>query len=176
MKPIEQTQAGGGTRVHRAIPSAPRRRRRQGGFTLIEVLVSLVVISVGILGVTAMQTASLSSGVLTRTLDSCSALASDALDRIYTNHSSWADYVGGAMGGVFRVSPAEGNNPPGGAALNDYNDLYQSMVDMQLSDAALEVTFDTDVPLTGLNTVTATLYWDHRGDNKQCVVQSVMPR
>ncbi len=175
MKPSEPTGAIRGRSLLGA-QRPSRRRHRRRGFTLIEVLVSLVIVAVGILGVTALQTASISTGVLTRTVDSCSALASDAIDRIYANSERWADYTGGGVGGVFRVSPTEGNNPPAGAALNDYNDLFQSMVDMKLSEAALEVTIAPDIPLTGLNTVTATLYWDHRGDSKQCVVQSVMPR
>lgn len=171
MQPSETMRTRGGT-----VSLLPPRRRpgrpRQAGFTLIEVMVSLVIVAVGILGVTAMQTASISSSVLTRTLDSCTSLTSDALDRIYANKNSWQEYAAG-----FRISPAEGSSPPSGAsAANDYNDLYQTMLDMELEKAALEVTFTTDTPMAGLNTVTATLYWDHRGDNKQCVIESVMPR
>lgn len=171
MKPSEPKRTANPSGV--AIRLRPRHQR-QGGFTLIEVLVSVVIVAVGVLGVTAMQTASISSGVLTRTLDSCTALTSDALDRIYANHTNWQEYT---AGGVFRVSPVEGNLPPSGATASlDYNDLYQTMVDMGLSNAALEVSFTTDTPMAGLNTVTATLFWDHRGDNKQCVIESVMPR
>ncbi|MDH4183402.1 MAG: prepilin-type N-terminal cleavage/methylation domain-containing protein, partial [Nitrospinota bacterium] len=49
-------------------PASPRFGRRNSGFTLIEVLVSVVIITVGILGVTAMQTASISGQVLSRNL------------------------------------------------------------------------------------------------------------
>lgn len=172
MKPSETMRTRGGARSVIRPDGRRSGRRRESGFTLIEVMVSLVIVAVGILGVTAMQTASISSSVLTRTYDSCTSLTSDALDRIYANKANWAEYAGG-----FRVSPSEGGSPPSGqAASNDYNDLRQSMIDMELQDAALEVVFTVDVPMAGLNTVTATLYWDHRGDNKQCVIESVMPR
>ncbi|MDH5757626.1 MAG: prepilin-type N-terminal cleavage/methylation domain-containing protein, partial [Nitrospinota bacterium] len=71
-------QNGPASRIPRVFKSRP-------GFTLLEILVSLVVMSVGILGVTAMQAASVNGQVLSRNLGTAFNVVHDALDRMQTN-------------------------------------------------------------------------------------------
>jgi type IV pilus assembly protein PilV len=173
MKPNASTNERNPRRKGRP-PLPGRTVGRRGGFTLIELLVAVVVLAVGILGVSGMQVASLSSSLLSRNYGSCSSLVSDALDRIYANHENFADYVG--AGGAFVVSPEDGYSAPGGvAAAADYDALYNAMVNMEFQKATLTVTIVADTPVTGVNAVVATITWDHKGGMQQCSAQSVMP-
>ena len=63
------------------------RRLRAGGFTLVEVLVTMVILSVGLLGVAALHTASLRNNLDSALRSQASALASDIADRMRGNRS-----------------------------------------------------------------------------------------
>lgn len=152
------------------------------GFTLLEILVAVVILAVGILGVTAMQTASLTGQVLARNTDSALSVASDALDRLQANSENIGDYIGGDYGGAFTVTTSTSGGSPSGerpsatVAGADYDALYASMVEMSLVDAQLTVTLQNDVPISGVDTAVATVTWTHKGDQKQCKVTSVIFR
>lgn len=60
-------------------------RRSQRGFTLVEILVTLVVISVGLLGVAALQLTTLRGNQDAYVRSQASTLASDILDRMRAN-------------------------------------------------------------------------------------------
>ncbi len=57
-------------------------RSHQGGVTLIEVLVAVLVLSIGLMGVAALQTTSLSHGFSAYQRSQANALAYEMLDRI----------------------------------------------------------------------------------------------
>ena len=54
--------------------------RRQGGFTIIEILISLLVMAVGILGIMAMQTAAVRGNQLGRRLDRAYELCQEIIE------------------------------------------------------------------------------------------------
>lgn len=143
----------------------------RAGFTLLEVLIAVVILSVGILGVTAMQTASLNSALLTRNIDNCVFVASDVLDRISANPADIAGYTGGTYSD-FVVTSSGGC----GTSSSDVDQICNNMLNMQYRNATLTVSFRPDVPLDGLDTVTATLTWPHKGDTKQCVAETIVTR
>jgi len=149
----------------------PSRKIKNAGFTLLEILISVVILSVGILGVTAMQTASLSSAVLTRNLDNCVYVASDALDRIAANPANIAGYTGGSYSD-FVVTTTGGC----GASSSDLDQICNAMLNMQYDNATLTVSFQNDIPVSGVDTVTANLTWPYKGAIKQCSAQTVVPR
>lgn len=149
----------------------PSRKEKNAGFTLLEILISVVILSVGILGVTAMQTASLNSSILTRNIDNCVYVASDVLDRIASNPNDIAGFTGGTYAD-FVVTTTSGC----GTSTSDEDQICNSMKNMQYRNATLTVSFQSDIPLDGLDTVTATLTWPHKGDTKQCVAQSIITR
>lgn len=67
-----------------------RRRATQRGMTLVEVLVTLIVISVGLLGVAALQLTTLKSNQEAYIRSQASALSNFILDRMRANQSAFA--------------------------------------------------------------------------------------
>jgi type IV pilus assembly protein PilV len=64
------------------------RRRDAGGFTLVEVLVTMVIVSVGLLGVAALHTASLRNNLDSALRSQASSLATDICDRMRGNRAA----------------------------------------------------------------------------------------
>ena len=72
-----------------AVPQcAAAERRTSGGFTLVEVLVTLVILSVGLLGIAALHTASLRNNLDSALRSQASALAADIADRMRANRNA----------------------------------------------------------------------------------------
>jgi type IV pilus assembly protein PilV len=86
--------------------------RRQAGFTLVESLVAMVVISVGMLGIAAMYVEGLRAGRTSVYRSTAVELVSDMADRIRANAEGEAAYSGAAgdnncVGGGADCTPAE---------------------------------------------------------------------
>ena len=71
-------------------------KRRIRGFSLVESLVALVVLSVGLLGVARMYVFSLQNGRLALLNSQAVMLAADMADRIRANQTAGIDYAGAA--------------------------------------------------------------------------------
>jgi type IV pilus assembly protein PilV len=121
-------------------------KRAQQGFGLVEALVSLIVISVGMIGIAALYGQGLraSGTALYRTM--AVNFASDMADRIRVNRRGNASYGGGA---------ADGNCDAGGAtdctaAAMAAHDLFewQAQVAAQLPNGAGVVQFTGTTPPT----------------------------
>ncbi|HKK14561.1 MAG TPA: type IV pilus modification protein PilV [Gammaproteobacteria bacterium] len=70
-----------------AMPRSPSRRPQQG-FTLVEVLVALIVLSIGLLGLAAMQTKGLHYNHEAYLRSAATVLAQDMTDRMRANRSA----------------------------------------------------------------------------------------
>lgn len=111
---------------------APAVRARQAGFTLVEVLIALIVLSIGMLGIAALYLESLraSRSALYRT--QAVTLASDIADRIRSNR----DPVG-AYDCDGRCEADEGGDA---IAIADLN-AWRATVETQLPEGTCNVTF-----------------------------------
>ncbi len=67
----------------------PRSHRAQNGMTLVEVLVTLILISVGLLGVAALQLTNLKNSQESYVRSQAAVLAADILDRMRANQSGF---------------------------------------------------------------------------------------
>ncbi len=61
------------------------RRSRMGGFTLLEVLIALIIVSIGLLGVAAMQASTLKNAGSSKYRSAAISLTSDMSDRLRAN-------------------------------------------------------------------------------------------
>lgn len=89
-----------------------KTRRQVGGFTLIEVLIALIVLSVGMLGIASLYVHSLSAGRTSMFRHNAVMLAGDVADRIRANPRAMAAYEGagadnGCVDGTDNCTPAE---------------------------------------------------------------------
>lgn len=109
---------------------ARRIRRSEGGFTLIEVLVSALILSIGLVGVAGLQALSLKNNQSAYMRSQASALAYDLADRMRTN-------LTGATGGFYdpaqAATHASCSNPAGctpqQTAENDLAEWNEALAD-----------------------------------------------
>lgn len=89
--------------------------QRQHGFTLLEVLVALLIVSIGLLGLAGLMTTSLKNNQSAWQTSQASWLAYDILDRMRANRTV-------AMTGGYNTSGS-----PSGVAATDLNDWSQKL-------------------------------------------------
>lgn len=100
------------------------------GFTLVEVLVAMVILSVGLLGMAALSVGIAQSNRISRDISIATTLAQDKLEDIRRlSYSNISNETKSACNGTF----------------SNYN---------------REVAVASDFPTTGMKTVTVTVYWD----------------
>lgn len=130
---------------------------RQTGFSLIEAMVSLVVVSVGMIGIASLYGQGLraSSTALTRTL--AVNLAADMGDRIRMNREGGAAYGGAAANNNCSAAGGATCTPPQMAA----NDLFEwnARIAQSLPNGVGAVAYVGTTPPT----YTITLTWDEAG-------------
>ena len=81
--------------------------RRQAGITLVEVMIALLVISVGLLAVASLQLLSKRSNYDAAQRTTAAQLADDLMERMRANPAALIDYLGAApVGGGSVASPA----------------------------------------------------------------------
>jgi len=185
MKTLSTAWRGGQNPAARRFPTkiSPRVLKGGAGFTLIEILAAVVIIAVGVLGVTAMQSASINGQLSARNLDSAFNVVHDALDRMQNNAENITDYINNNYNAPFTVTVnANSPNPPtsssekptGLIAAYDYDIIYKSMYDMKMVSGVLTVKLTNDVPVTGTDTADATLTWNYKGKTKTCKISTVI--
>ncbi len=119
---------------------------RQRGFTLIEAMVSLVVLSVGMIGIAALFAQGLGAGRTAQYRTQAVNLIADMADRIRANRPGQAAYAGGT---------GDNNCAP---ALMAAHDLYiwEQLIEETLPDGEFEIFFD---PATLPPTFTIDVGW-----------------
>lgn len=123
---------------------------RQKGFTLLEVLVAMLVLSIGLLGLAGLMASSLRNNHSAYYRSQATWLAYDVIDRMRTNRPNALDYVVGIGG-----APVAG-----GLAGDDVTD-WKAMIANSLPEGDGSVA----VMVAGeARTVTVTIQWnDERG-------------
>ncbi len=136
------------------------QNRLQGGFSMIEVLIAIVVLAIGLLGFALLQTTNLryTQGANNRTV--ATNLAYSLLDQMRTNRLSAADY-GAATFATGTLSASTCTATPSGTIVQRGIQAWQCQVFNALgSSARATVTYDA----SGVATV--VLGWGERGGNE----------
>lgn len=142
-----------------------RKGNRQQGFTLLESLVAMVVLSVGMLGVGALYVESLQSGRDAVIRSKAVNLAADMADRIRSNRQGLAAYGGAAADNSCADTAVTATTvcTPGQMAAHDLFLWNQMLNDSSIGipDANGTVVFDgTTAPAT----YTITVSWTVAGE------------
>jgi type IV pilus assembly protein PilV len=128
--------------------------RRARGFTFVEALVALLVLSIGLLGVAALQLTSLRSNHSSSLRSQATLLAYDIVDRMRANRTA-------ALSGAYNLEPAN--------ALDDESTVIRE-VDLVRWRKSLSETLPSGVGSIesdiagGITTITVTIQWDDARD------------
>jgi len=146
--------------THRSGPT----RRHAGGMTLIEVLVTLVIISVGLLGVAAMQLTTVRNNYDAFVRSQAAVLAGDILDRMRANRQA---VLNDAYNVEFEETPSES---PDAVAKADI-DAWKATLAAQLPDGDGSITtLQLDPGATTRRAiVTVSIRWGERGEAEPLV-------
>jgi len=143
--------------------------RSQRGFSLVEVLIALIIMSVGMLGIASLYVQSMQAGRTSLFRHSAVTLAGDVADRIRANPTAVNAYAGaGADGGCI-----DGNT--------DCNDAQMAAQDILLWDLqATDTLPNGDVVITVDNAVTPPSYtiainWDEPGVQQNYTITTPVP-
>ena len=142
------------------------RNRKQSGFTLVEVMVALVVTSVGMLGIGLLYIESLKSNHMSISYTVAVTLAADMADRIRANANGGAAYALAAAGngtaGTAGNACVEGANDctPAQLAADDWFWWYESVKTQLPENRTANIQVVNAVPVT---VYTISVNWPERG-------------
>ena len=136
--------------------SAPRRQR---GFSLVEVLIALVIMSVGMLGIAGLYVQSMQAGRTSMFRHHAVTLAGDVADRIRANPTAGAVYAGGGLDNSC-VGQGVDCSEPDMAAHDIF--LWAQQATDTLPNGQVQITFDGAVTPP---TYEIEVSWDEPGEN-----------
>lgn len=157
---------------------ASRRLRNEKGFSLIEVIVALVVLTIGVLAVNAMQTVSIRGNKTANDITRATSWSSDQVERIFRmNYDALIDTNGNGVG-------PDVNN-------NNIDDDDENMAGDDISNFGLDETQNPDAvvandpggdftivynvaedyPMVNIKTVHVIVTWPDRGANKSVTIR-----
>lgn len=123
--------------------------RRQQGFSLIEVMVTMVIVSIGLLGIAGIIVTNMKNNQSSHARSQASALVNDIVDRMRANRS--AAESGAAP---YRLPFGGTPSPATGVAADDLTAWKESLKTLPSGDGS--VLFQTN------GNVTVTIQWDDR--------------
>ncbi len=119
-----------------------RPRVHQAGFSLVEVLIALVIMSVGMLGIAGLYVESMQAGRTSIFRHNAVTIASDVADRIRANPSAGVAYEG--IRGNNNCVLGNVDCDPVQMAANDI-DLWKTQADGMLPEGDVTITYDDTV-------------------------------
>jgi len=146
-----------------------RETRRQSGFSLVEVLIALVIMSVGMLGIAGLYVESMQAGRTSSFRHNAVTIASDVADRIRANPIGGVDYEGVRGNNNCVLGNVDCN--PQQMAANDI-DLWLTQADETLPEGDVTITFDNTV---NPPTYVIEVSWDEAGETARQTFEIEIP-
>ena len=137
----------------------PGMIQNHGGFSLIEVLIALVILSVGMLGIAGLYVEGMNAGRTSIFRHHAVTLAGDVADRIRANPTAGNFYAGDP--GNNNCVLGNVNCDPEEMAANDI-DLWKTQADDMLPNGDVTVTYAGGVGVAP-STYTIVVSWDEAG-------------
>jgi len=149
-------------------PSATPGNHSQSGFTLLEVLIALLVLSIGLLGLAALQTTGLRSNQMASMRTLATQFTYDITDRMRSNPVGVANgnyVVARTTTPVNTILPWTGTDNPTTIALADLTD-WRANIANRLPQGTSDITVcdTTTVPACTEVTHIVTVYWNESRD------------
>ena len=116
---------------------------RQRGFSLVEVLIALIIMSVGMLGIAGLYVQSMQAGRTSLFRHNAVTLAGDVADRIRANPTAGAAYAAGA--GIDSGCVAQGVDCSGPQMASHDIFLWSQQATTSLPNGQVNITFDGTV-------------------------------
>jgi type IV pilus assembly protein PilV len=135
---------------------APQQQR---GFSLVEVLIALVIMSVGMLGIAGLYVQSMQAGRTSMFRHHAVTLAGDVADRIRANPTAGAVYMGGGVDAGCVAQGVDCSEPD--MATHDIF-LWAQQATETLPNGQIQITFDGAVTPP---TYEIEVSWDEPGEN-----------
>ena len=135
-----------------------RMIRSQAGFSLVEVLIALVIMSIGMLGIAGLYVEGMKAGRTSTCRHHAVTIASDVADRIRANPTGGVDYEGARGNNNCVLGNVDCN--PSQMAANDI-DLWLTQADQMLPNGNVAITFDDTVTP---NTYQIDVTWQEAGE------------
>lgn len=140
-------------------------KTRQQGFSLVEVLITLVIMSVGMLGIAGLYVQSMQAGRTSMFRHNAVTLAGDVADRIRANPGAGVAYA--ALNGANNNCVAGGVDcTPAQMAAHDIM-LWNDQADDTLPNGDVAIVFDNSVIPP---TYQITISWNEPGQNLSYVI------
>ncbi len=138
--------------------------KRVGGFTLVEVLIALIILSVGMLGIAGLYVHSMQAGRTSLFRHHAVTLAGDVADRIRANPRAAIAYSqaganNNCVNGGIDCTPVQ-------MAANDI-DLWDQQAEDMLPNGTVTVVLGGAVPML---TYQITVAWDEPGENMTYII------
>lgn len=133
----------------------------QKGFTLLEVLTAVVVVSIGLLAVAGMQTTAITGNAAANSGSIAIQLAEEIVDRIRVNSGSTPEIYNGLDTNGGTATTCTGLSAQNDPALGDCIQWRARLQNssLGLSNARGQVTVTRDSPISKTATITVTLTW-----------------
>lgn len=133
------------------------RGRMQRGFSLVEVLIALIIMSVGMLGIAGLYVQSMQAGRTSTLRHNAVTLAGDVADRIRSNPTAGAAYAGGGTDND--CVDKDTDCTPAEMAGHDIF-LWSEQATSSMPSGAVTITFNGVVPAE----YTIAITWDEPGE------------
>ncbi len=134
-------------------------RFNESGFTLLEVLVAIVIVSIGLLAVAGMQTTAITGNASARDATIAIQLAEEMVDRIRVNAGDTPAVYHGLDTNGGTATTCTGLSNQIDPALGDCVQWRSRLQNSGLSGAQGTVTVTNDSPISKTATITVTVTW-----------------